>query len=160
MARLAYGEGDWFAVPLQDGSFGVGLIARANPRGVLFGYFFGPSRLDLPRLADLRALTASDAVLVGKFGHLGLKEKRWPLLGRLDGWERDRWLMPVFIRREELTGRIVRVIYDENDPLLVRRVERLPLGEVAEGPQDGLMGAEFTEIRLSGLLKSTQVNAE
>ena len=29
-ARVRYSEGDWFAVPLRDGGFAVGLIARAN----------------------------------------------------------------------------------------------------------------------------------
>jgi hypothetical protein len=65
--RVRYGEGDWFAVPLDEGGFCVGVVARANRSGVLLGYFFGPKRLDVPTLAELTALKAGDAVLVGAF---------------------------------------------------------------------------------------------
>ena len=41
MPKASYREGDWFAVPLRDGGYAAGLIARANPKGVLLGYFFG-----------------------------------------------------------------------------------------------------------------------
>lgn len=46
MARN-YREGSRFAVPLRQGGYAVGLVARVNPRGVLLGYFFGP-RHDVP----------------------------------------------------------------------------------------------------------------
>jgi hypothetical protein len=157
MVRMGYGEGDWFGVPLRGGGFAIGLVARANSRGALLGYFFGPSREELPKLADLASLSARDAVLVGKFGHLGLKRKTWPLIGRSDGWDRALWPMPAFVRHEELTGRNVRVFYDENDPNVVLREERVPQGEIPLGPEDGLMGAGFTENRLSGILDPSNI---
>ena len=43
MATVRYREGDWFAVPLRDGGFGVGVIARANPKAALLGYFWPAS---------------------------------------------------------------------------------------------------------------------
>ena len=88
MAKVKYGEGDWFAVPLIDGGFAVGLIARANPSGVLLGYFFGPQRSEVPAVEGIAGLRPGDAVLVRKFGHLGIVQGKWPLLGRLDGWDR------------------------------------------------------------------------
>jgi hypothetical protein len=72
MAKVQYREGDWFAVPLRGGGFGLGLIARANPGGVLLGYFFGPLRSEVPKLEDVASLRPGDAVLVRKFGHLGI----------------------------------------------------------------------------------------
>lgn len=152
MMRPVYQEGDWFAVPLQSGGFGVGLIARANSNGGLLGYFFGPRRAAVPPLNDLLGLSARDAVLVRKLSHLGLKNGKWPLLGRLDNWDPGQWPMPVFIRQEELSGRSFRVFYDPQDPNRLLREELVPLGDPAQGPEDGLMGAEFTEIRLSRLL--------
>jgi hypothetical protein len=103
----SYGEGDWFAVPLREGGFAVGVIARAMPHkeGILLGYFFGPRRDDVPTLDELKSLSASDAVLVDRFGHLGLVRGTWPLLGRIDGWDRGAWPTPAFGRFEELTGR-------------------------------------------------------
>lgn len=114
--RAHYREGDWFAVPLPEGGFAVGLVARANPGGVLLGYFFGPKRSDVPLLSQLAALRPGDAVLVAGFGHLGLQQGVWPILGRLETWDRRDWPMPVFVRHEELTRRSLRVFYDDDDP--------------------------------------------
>jgi hypothetical protein len=152
MAKVKYREGDWFAVPLQGGGFAVGLIARANPGGVLLGYFFGPRRSGVPAMSDVAGLRPDDAVLVRKFGHLGIAQGKWPLLGRADGWDRREWPTPVFIRYEELTGRSFRVIYDDDDPNKVLREELIAPGGAEQGPKDGLMGAGFAEAALTQLL--------
>lgn len=147
-----YVEGDWFAVPLKDGGFGVGLVARKNAGGVLLGYFFGPKRTTLPELKDLTALSAEDAVLISKFGHLGLRQGKWPILGRLEGWTSTLWPMPAFIRYEELTGRSFRVTYDPQDPNRVLQEEQIPPGRAEQGPRDGLLGAGLVEKVLARLL--------
>ena len=150
--KANYHEGDWFAVPLRDGGFGVGVVARANPRGCVLGYFFGPRHPDVPTLEDVRGLKPGDAVLVRKFGDLGLLEKTWPILGRLADWERREWPMPVFGRYEELTGRSFKVFYDDNDPIKVIREEQVAPGDAEQRPGDGLMGSGFAEILLTRLL--------
>jgi hypothetical protein len=152
MAKVSYREGDWFAVPLRDGGFAVGVIARANPGGVLLGYFFGPPRPEIPELQDVACLRPGDAVLVRKFGHLGIVQGKWPLLGRMDGWGRRDWPTPVFVRYEQLTGRSFRVFYDDDDPNRVLREEKIAPGEEEQGPKDGLMGAGFAEAALTQIL--------
>jgi hypothetical protein len=152
MAKVKYREGVWFAVPLRDGGFAVGLVARANPGGVLLGYFFGPLRSEVPALDDVAGLQPADAVLVRKFGHLGIVQGKWPLLGQLDGWDRRQWPTPVFVRYEELTGRSFRVFYDDGDPSRVLREEQVASGEAEQAPKDGLIGAGFAETALSRLL--------
>jgi Immunity protein 26 len=137
MVKVNYEEGDWFALPLREGGFAVGVVARANPEEALLGYFFGPRRAELPSLADVADLKAADAVFVAKFGHLGITQGKWPLLGRLEGWRREDWPMPVFVRYEELTGRSFRVFYDENDPSKLVREEQVSRGEAEQGPKDG-----------------------
>jgi hypothetical protein len=134
-----HGEGDWFAVPLRDGSYAAGLIARANPRGVLLGYFFGPRRSEIPQLNDVTGLRPNDAVLVGMFGDLAIIQGNWPLLGRLDDWERRDWPTPVFVRYEELTGRSFHVFYDDHDPNRVLREDQVAPGAAEQAPKDGLM---------------------
>ena len=152
LPKVSYREGDWFAVPLRDGGFAVGLIARANSGGALLGYFFGPLRPEVPQLHDIADLRHGDAVLVRKFGHLGIRHGSWPLLGRLDGWDRRDWPTPVFVRYEELTGRSFRVFYDDDDPNKVLREEQVPPGQAEQAPKDGLMGAGFAEAALTRLL--------
>jgi hypothetical protein len=152
LARARYREGDWFAVPLTDGGFGTGLVARSSGRGVLLGYFFGPRHGQLPSLQQVRGLTPKDAVLVGKFGHLGLTRGTWPMLGRFEAWNRTDWPMPILIRYEELTGRSYRVFYDDGDPNRVVRREQTAPGTAEHGPTDGLMGVGYVEELLTDAL--------
>lgn len=148
---MKYAEGDWFAVPLRDHGFALGLVARANPAGVLVGYFFGPRHESVPDLDAAARLHPLDAVLVTKFGHLGLRSGKWPILGRQD-WRRSDWPMPHFGRYEELTGRSWEVVYDDNDPNKLV-TETLIADDVrVRLPDDGGAGAGWVEIRLTKLL--------
>jgi hypothetical protein len=153
MAGLKYREGDWFAVPLRESGFGIGVVARSNPKGALLGYFFGPRRMVVPSIEEVSDLRADEAVLVGRFGHLGLADGTWPIIGRLADWDRVEWPMPVFVRYEELTGRSFRVFYDEDDLVTVLREEQVALGVGEQGPKDGLMGAGYAEIVLTNLVR-------
>lgn len=152
MRTSNYSEGDWFAVPLRTEGFGIGLIARADPAGVLLGYFFGPKRTALPGLTDLAQLGPDDAVLVQRFGHLGLKQGRWLRIGSQPGWDPARWPMPLFTRYEELTGRSFRVSYDEKDPSRVVGEEQVPPGKEEHLPPNGLLGDGLVERMLTRIL--------
>ena len=155
MRSGTYSEGDWFAVPLRDGGFAVGVIARAMPRkeGVLLGYFFGPMRLVVPALETLSDLSAADAVMVEMFGDLGIMSGKWLLLGRMNKWDRTEWPTPAFGRFEELTGRAFKVIYDDDNPNRVIREEQIDPSELAALPKDGLSGAGAVERMLTRLLR-------
>lgn len=152
MSKVAAREGEWFAVPLRDDGFAAGIVARGNRRGVLLGYFFGPRLPSVPPLPEVSALTAEQAVLVGRFSDLRIRDGRWPLLGRSSPWDRRLWPSPAFIRYEELTGRTFHVYYDDADPHRVVRRAQVAPGIAEQGPTDGLMGAGFVEIRLTRLL--------
>lgn len=152
MSYVKFREGDWFAVPLPGGGYAVGVIARSNPRAALLGYFFGPRRAEVPSIASATGLTARDAVLVGRFSYLSIRRGEWPLLGQQPGWDRVEWPMPVMIRHEEITGRVLRVYYDDDDPGKRLKDVPVPPGEDTSGPEDGLMGAGFVEERLARLL--------
>lgn len=145
MASTNYKVGDWFAVPLREPGHAIGLIARGNREGVLLGYFFGPRRGSVPSLTDVQGLRPDDAILVGRFGHLGLKQGRWPILGRVRDWEPSAWPTPVFVRHEELSGRSIRIVYDDDDPNRVLSEEVIASSGTEQGPKDGLMGAGFVE---------------
>jgi Immunity protein 26 len=153
MAKAQYQEGDWFAVPLRRGGFAVGIIARANPDGVLLGYFFGPWRAQLPTLDEVAGLHAGEALLVTKFGDLGLirptqTNAPWPLIGRLDTWEPSAWPMPVFGRYEELTGRSFEAHYADDDPNRRLREVQVASDRIDGLPRDSLFGAGAVEIWL------------
>ncbi len=154
MTRKNYREGDWFAVPLRDGGFAAGVVARANRQAALLGYFFGPRRDRIPSVDELSQVGANDAVLIGMFSDLGLLDGTWPLVGRITGWDRRDWPMPVFVRHEELTGRSFNVVYDDDPGKLLR--EELTAGGIAsDRPVDGLMGAGYVENVLTARLKNS-----
>lgn len=154
MPEPTYREGDWFAVPLRGGGFGAVIIARAMPseEGVLLGYFFGPRHDSAPTLDELSALSASDAVLVERFGDLGILDGTWLLVGHTDRWDRGAWPTPAFGRLEELTGRAFKVIYHDADPNRLLGEERIDRSELASMPKDGLSGAGAVERILTRLL--------
>jgi len=145
-------EGLWFAVPLRDSGFCVGIVARCNPKGVLLGYFFGPRHPAPPELDDLSGLSHDAALLVRRFGYLGLKQGEWPAIGRAADWDRRQWPTPVFIRYEELTGRSFRVNYDDTDPNKLVGEKEVPPGDAEQGPKDGLLGVGAVEIAMTNLL--------
>lgn len=151
-AVKTYQEGDWFAVPLPGGGYGLGLVVRASPTGVLVGYFFGPRLLELPRIEDVDGLTPGQAALVRKFGDLGLRQGKWPIIGRSGRWERSDWPMPAFVRREEFTGRVFKVYYDERDPNRFVGEEEVSPEHASDMNPDGLMGAGFAERLLARTL--------
>ena len=150
--RIQAKSGSWFAVPLPAGGYAIGVVARASKSGILLGYFFGPRRGQVPNIDAVEALRASDAILVGMFGHLGIRGGTWPLIGQPDGWGAEDWPMPVFKRYEELTGRSFMVHYDEGDPSGLTGEQLIAPGEEFDGPADGMMGAGFVEERLDRLL--------
>jgi hypothetical protein len=148
-------EGMLFGVPLPKGGFAIGLIARKSGRrrlGGLFGYFFGPRRHVLPTAAALSRLRPSDASLLCMFGYLGIRDGRWPYIGKLPNWDRGEWPMPSFTRTQLIEGTVFKTTYDENDPGHVVSEESFPPGTVLDLPDDSLFGDVAVAIKLDQLL--------
>jgi hypothetical protein len=157
MKKLPYREGDVFAVPLRNGGFSLGVVARSPGRGkVLLGYFFGEKFPSPPRPSDLPPLLPENALKAVKFGDLSLMTGEWPVVGHLQNWDRDNWPMPKFIRRAPFTSARL-VSYADDDPS--KEVAEEPCNSDAEGyEEDGLMGAGFVELLLTELLGAAPVN--
>jgi hypothetical protein len=149
--KLTYREGDWFAVPLQGGGYGLGLVARMNRRGAVLGYFFGPRRESVPTSADVLALSPSQAVLIAQFGDLSLLDGSWPILGRDEDWDRGKWPVPAFARIDEYAGKAWRVEYAEDDLSWIRDIATTP-EQVRHLPNDAAYGDEAVAIELEMLL--------
>src|SRR4051812_22786689 len=103
--KLNYTEGTWFAVPLDSGGFGVGVVARATKKGpVILVYLFGPKRDTVPSLSEVADLDPSAALKVIRIGDLHLINGKWPIIGRSPEWQRESWPMPMFTRTPPLTN--------------------------------------------------------
>lgn len=147
-----YREGDLFAVPLDGGGYSVGLVARANRKGVIVGYFFDGRFTQPPEAEQLAGLTPNDAGLVQAFGDLGLLHGDWPVIGQLPSWRREDWPLPVFRREEPLTGRLLRVEYVDEDPSSRPREVEISREEFDGLPDDGMAGFELMQKRLSRVI--------
>ncbi|NGN63855.1 hypothetical protein G5C51_08025 [Streptomyces sp. A7024] len=146
MARkLPYSPGDIFVVPLRDHGYVLGVVARANGKGIVLGYFFGPPMEALEESLAARKFEPSAAVKIARFGDLGLIRGKWEIVGRVEPWEPTQWGVPEFCRDGS-----VRVTYDD-ESLVICREESIDSNDCQALPQDGLEGAGFVEIKLTRL---------
>lgn len=152
--KLPYQEGDWFAVPLRDGGYGIGLIARARRTGkALCGYFFGPWRKTVPPLTEVSSLRPADAILICIFGDLSLYHEEWPIIGHSEPWDRGAWPMPTFARIDDDGKKAWKVEFAEDDPSVVIREVPCSVSVARRLPKDDAMGSGAVEIVLGQLLR-------
>ena len=145
-----YSEGDWFAVPLRNGGYAAGVVARSATGGILLGYFFGPRRGSIPTVNEVAQVDAKDAVLVERFGDLGIIQHDWPIIGPTPNWNRDCWPVPRFVRKDPISGDPYIVEY--SDSLREICSKKASQSIAIALPQDGLAGYGAVEIQLTKLL--------
>lgn len=153
---ISYTEGDWFAVPLRDGGYGLGVVARGGPksRGGL-GYFFGPRRLAVPPASVMRHLAPSDAVLVAWFGDLSLIRGEWPLIGSDLPFSREQWPVPRFAEKDPVNpdkGWLVEYDRDADGAAPPWRRTYVDTQLLLGLPDGATLGAGAVELRLTRIL--------
>jgi Immunity protein 26 len=148
---LPYDEGTWFAVPLRQGGYGVGVVARHSGEGVVLIYLFGPRRERPPQLREVERLASTDAVKVAQAGDLGLIEGSWPIIGKSLSWRRCEWPMPEFLRKDDITRTAWLVTRSDDNPNKVLSEKRVPF-DTTGFERDFLSGAGAVEIKLTKLL--------
>jgi hypothetical protein len=152
--KYDYDVGSIFCVPLRDGGYATGIVARCDHKGLAFGYFFGPRLESIPESIALRDLSAEKAVLIGQFGDIGLKKGEWRLVGSIDQWNPDAWPMPAFCSPDD-DEKMVTITYYDDRTLDTKSVSTVPRSEeTAKLPVDRVMGYGAVEIRLTRLLKT------
>ncbi|CAN7559747.1 Imm26 family immunity protein [Rhizobium sp. LjRoot254] len=155
MARVPYKEGDLFAVPLRSEGYGIGIVARAAKYGgtFIFGYFFDRAFPVVPSLAEVESLSVADAIYVTKFANHGLKSGEWPILGAAALFERAKWPMPQFFRKEILYGKAAWLVtYDEDRPGRFINEFRCDPSLAGQFPDDFIDFYGAVEIKLSMML--------
>lgn len=150
--KVNYTEGTWFAVPLRNGGFAVGLVARGTAEGPhVLAYFFGPKRESTPSMTEVTDLRAAAAVKVARIGDLHLIDGRWPIVGQSHDFRRSDWPFPSFKRSDDLTRRAWAVEYAEDDP--GRSIRKVPIEfSTSTLERDASLGAGAVELVLTKLL--------
>jgi hypothetical protein len=150
--KLPYEEGSVFAMPLRNGGFARGVVARAPRRGrALLGYFFGP-RLETPASATLDDLHPNLAVARIRFGDLGLIQGQWLVIGKVPNWNRADWPIPDFVRRDPISRKAWLVRYLNDEPLRSLSEPLSNYDDLQFLDNDGLSGSGAAEIKISKLL--------
>ncbi|MYM27309.1 hypothetical protein GTP58_03115 [Duganella sp. CY15W] len=151
--KQSYQEGSWFAVPLLDGGYGWGLVARMTPGSkILLAYLFGPKLTRLPSVEELNTLQPQDAVKVLRCGDMALASGHWRVLGDIAVWDPAMWPVPQFLRRADALKRAWRVTYSDSDPGRSEREESVPY-DTPGLEADSLYGYGSTELLLTKLLE-------
>lgn len=153
MMKLPYKEGTWFAIPLRQGGYIPGIVARHVPDEgkIMLAYLFGPKREVIPTLDELGGLAPDSAIKVARVGDLGIIEGTWPIIGDTPNWEREKWPIPPFVRKDDLGKTACRVVYADDDPNQVISEERIPY-ESSGYERDSLLGAGAAEVAVSRLV--------
>ncbi len=154
--KYDYDVGSIFCVPLRDGGYAYGVAARCDKQGLVFGYFFEP-RLDSEPPSGLDAdLHPENAILVGQFGDIGLKNGEWRIVGTVKPWRPENWPMPPFVSAADEQDCVTLTEYDENT-FETKSVSTLPRSAETENlPVDRVMGYGSVEIRLTRILEAPQ----
>ena len=149
--KINYTEGTCFFVPLREGGFARGVVARMDGEGRIYACFYGPKLTKCEGLFD--GIKAQDAELSGLCGDLGLLKGDWPQAGELKEWNRSDWSLPPFYREDERERQAWLSYYDENTLDFVREEPVEYRGDqYMKYPYDRLIGYGSVEVRLTKAL--------
>jgi len=149
VTNLPYSESSVFLIPLRNGGYARGVVARSSDEGkVLLGYFFGP-RLASTNGVALDDLDPANAILRVRFGDLGIVKGEWPVVGTVPNWDRSNWPMPEFVRRDDLSRKAWLVRYSDDDPNRIEAED--PTDFDSKLGRDSLSGYGAVEIILTKL---------
>jgi hypothetical protein len=152
-SRKNYHEGDVFTVPLPNGGYGLGVVARCGRLSVILGYFFGPAIKSLPDKGTF-TLRGSDAVLIERVGNRSLRNNEWTVVGRVDNWDRDDFPNSYFVRPVGYDSKLVEIVqYDEETLLEVVDRKIVPSEQSILYYFDVLASYKAVESRLGDALR-------
>lgn len=115
--KVAYvREGQWFAVPVYDGQYALGLVIRVSSIGIgMISTFFDVISDDPEGLMALLPLDQKTRMFSRKHGHLGFKLKTWVPLNMNPEFCRDRYPLPLYRQygRDDVFRQAVLIVHPE-----------------------------------------------
>ncbi|MEJ2711045.1 MAG: immunity 26/phosphotriesterase HocA family protein [Anaerolineales bacterium] len=154
--NIHYSEGQWFAVPLRQDGYALGIIVRGSykTKGGL-GYFFGPKYEEVPGDRATWEKHPREALLIARFGDLGIVRGSWPLIQSTRPFSEEEWPIPKFGMEVPLPpgkGFIREYEQDSSGALICIRQTPVDADKIQKFPKDTVMGGGAVEIKLTKLL--------
>jgi hypothetical protein len=145
--------GKLFVVPLKNGGYSVGLVARQE-KNILLGYFFDTYFLEQPSKIESFVVDKNNVCLICLFGILGLKNNEWTVIGDLSNWDKNEWSVPIFKQKDLLLDIYYAITYDDD----LNEVSRVKISKENAKTlfKSGIHGSGVVESILSDKLKSKQ----
>ena len=136
-------EGQGLCIPLNDGTFALGIIARENPNKAILGYFLPRRFAQKPTsvTADFRL----DLYWIHIFGIPRTGKKDWETIPLAGVWDRDRWPVPPFSAYSEEDDMASLFYYNDTDLLTPVRTERCSPEVAKRYFQHSVANAAFIE---------------
>lgn len=148
VTNSSYSEGDFFAVPLKTGGYGIGIAVCLGPRGSVVARFFAPVRDSVPELSEIEHFTENDSVYVEHFSGEALQDGSWQIIGKLPDWDSYEWPIPKFGWFQPFSdkpgGRAFEMELDEN--LKTFRQKEVSISHFETLPYEGKVGSKTVEI--------------
>ena len=130
-----------FVVKIEN-YFVAGLIARVS-KNIALLYFYNKRFKKEPAKNDFY-ISDYKVCYISRASTLGLKNGAWKILFPLDEFDKSKWEIPVFIRKDVLDKSLRKIYYDEN--LKEVNDQYVKKGENVKGlPEDGLAGYVYVE---------------
>ena len=156
--KINYSEGDCFAVPLCDGGFALGVVARLDKKKGVLGYFFAPKYASVDEIVITPDIIPEKTIHVKNFGDLGLVTCEWKIIGKINPWIREDWQIPVYSFTEPLLLNWGELRYYTEKQLCVCSFhKRVSIEEANNYPKDSFAGSGAIEIYLNKLLRDGNV---
>jgi len=148
-------DGDLFVVRDSEGAdIALGLSARGGHTLGRLGYFFRFTGLEYINPESI-SLAITDVIYIQRFSGLHIRKGSWPTIGKLAGFLKDDWPVPLFVQTNIFTKEKEYNLYDENAKLHVSRYTEhtIPFdpNEMIQA-EDGMAGAIFVEHKLKIIL--------
>ena len=157
--KINYAEGNCFAVPLCEGGYARGVVARMNKKGFVLGYFFGPKFTKLDDVRVTPDMIPANSIDVTLFSYLGLVTNEWTVIGKIDPWIREDWPIPIFGFVEPILKKWGELRYTSEKDLssIPAYSQRVSVEEASQHLESGLSGAEAVERYLAHILRDGNV---
>ena len=144
-------------MPLCDGGFALGVVARLDKKKGVLGYFFAPKYSSVDEIVITTDIIPEKTIHVKNFGDLGLVTNELKIIGKISPWNREDWAIPIYGFTDMLINWGELRYYTEKELGTFSFLKRVSIEEARSYPPSGLSGSGAVEIYLNKLLRDGNV---